>query len=757
MSYFGNARTLVILGNNTRDDIIPDGVTSAFELSQDVPGAYEGNVLVLRKRYITQTIVSASARIQFTSTEIKSSDPATANALAELLPPITNIRDGDVIIASGSSHAQNVGTFYVAPAGVAFNGSTATITCTAPGFTAESEGTNSITLIRGYTTEWEVLEPEFDYTISTLDYKTITFTQIPQESDKIYVMHKGDSTYNLVPSDNSVGPNQLSQNLRNFTVDKFTGNGSTTTYTLSQDAVSGKSILVSVNGVVKDPKDNDISGNTGDYYLASTTSLVFATAPANTSTIRILHLGFSTISRRAALSPSQLGAVADGSITAPKLATSSVIEAKISVGAVTTTKIADDNVTTAKILADNVTGAKILLDNNTAIRGKNTSATAKDLIKNNASNNTEVLSDNTVQLTAGSKTLALTNAGIVTPGTAVSLGDSSHKFVDGKFSGDVASATVTATGNVSCGGTLSAAIITSMLADIAALQAAAEPAGTIKDYAGASVPSGNYLFCNGAEITRSAPYANLFTAIGTTYGAGNGTTTFNIPDLRGRFVLCKSASGTGATLAATGGALDHTHTSTAHTHTLTHTHGLPAHYHGLGTGSTFNIIQSGGHTTILNHTHAGFTTASGGAHTHTVTDPGHNHTINMRGTASAPANMSGTKVSANSTTGVAIDSTNATAIIDNTTGISIPSSGAHTHTITIPAFTGTTSGTGSDGEHIHNVASMAGLIGLVTGGVDGNASMTTASQSTATTSSDGAAATTANNPAYIVLNKIIKY
>ena len=58
--------------------------------------------------------------------------------------------------------------------------------------------------------------------------------------------------------------------------------------------------------------------------------------------------------------------------------------------------------------------------------------------------------------------------------------------------------------------------------------------GFIKPYAGASVPTG-YLLCNGAAISR-AQYPELFAAIGTTWGAGDGSSTFNVPDLRGYFL-----------------------------------------------------------------------------------------------------------------------------------------------------------------------------------------------------------------------------
>ena len=58
------------------------------------------------------------------------------------------------------------------------------------------------------------------------------------------------------------------------------------------------------------------------------------------------------------------------------------------------------------------------------------------------------------------------------------------------------------------------------------------PAGTIVAFAGSSAPTG-YLIANGSAISRTT-YANLFAIIGTTYGVGDGSTTFNLPDLRGR-------------------------------------------------------------------------------------------------------------------------------------------------------------------------------------------------------------------------------
>jgi microcystin-dependent protein len=68
----------------------------------------------------------------------------------------------------------------------------------------------------------------------------------------------------------------------------------------------------------------------------------------------------------------------------------------------------------------------------------------------------------------------------------------------------------------------------------AAPSAQANPVGTILAYAGQAAPAG-YLMCNGQAVSR-AQYASLFSIIGTTYGAGNGSTTFNVPDLRGEFL-----------------------------------------------------------------------------------------------------------------------------------------------------------------------------------------------------------------------------
>jgi len=83
------------------------------------------------------------------------------------------------------------------------------------------------------------------------------------------------------------------------------------------------------------------------------------------------------------------------------------------------------------------------------------------------------------------------------------------------------------------------------------------PTGLISPYGAATAPTG-WLLCDGAAVSRTT-FAELFAVIGTTYGAGDGSTTFNVPDLRQRFPLGKATAGTGATLGGTGGTIDHTH------------------------------------------------------------------------------------------------------------------------------------------------------------------------------------------------------
>lgn len=66
------------------------------------------------------------------------------------------------------------------------------------------------------------------------------------------------------------------------------------------------------------------------------------------------------------------------------------------------------------------------------------------------------------------------------------------------------------------------------------------PVGCVFPYAGSTAPTG-WLLCNGQAVSRTIE-SQLFAVLGTTYGSGNGTTTFNLPDLRGRVIIGKDTT-----------------------------------------------------------------------------------------------------------------------------------------------------------------------------------------------------------------------
>jgi microcystin-dependent protein len=117
--------------------------------------------------------------------------------------------------------------------------------------------------------------------------------------------------------------------------------------------------------------------------------------------------------------------------------------------------------------------------------------------------------------------------------------------------------------------------------------------GEVRTFAGpsAAVPAQWYL-CYGQAVSRTT-YASLFAIIGTTWGIGDGSSTFNLPDLRGRAMFGVDAMG-----------------------------GTPANRITSGVaGFSGTLGSSGGSQNVQVHGHA----VSDPTHTHTLTDPGHNH------------------------------------------------------------------------------------------------------------------------------------
>lgn len=185
--------------------------------------------------------------------------------------------------------------------------------------------------------------------------------------------------------------------------------------------------------------------------------------------------------------------------------------------------------------------------------------------------------------------------------------------------------------------------------------------GTVLPFAGAAAPNG-WLLCYGKAVNR-ADYPNLFAAIGTTFGACDGSTTFNLPDLRGRVPAGKDNMGgtpanrlttagsgvDGPTLGAAGGSQAHTLTTAQ----------MPAHAHTA---------------TDAGHSHG----VTDPTHAHTVYDPGHSHTYD-RITASQPngSGVSNTTSTTNNTTTNTGAATTGIGIYAAATGISVNNGSAN--------------------------------------------------------------------------------
>jgi microcystin-dependent protein len=135
------------------------------------------------------------------------------------------------------------------------------------------------------------------------------------------------------------------------------------------------------------------------------------------------------------------------------------------------------------------------------------------------------------------------------------------------------------------------------------------PVGTIMPYAGTTIPS-NYMKCEGQELSR-IEYDILFSAIGTTYGAGDGTTTFNLPNLKGRVITGIDSNDTDFDVLGEKGG--------EKTHTLT-IQEIPSHSHQFlfdqTPGSNIDAVQVGGSSAWARDT-----TSRGGDQPHNIMQP----------------------------------------------------------------------------------------------------------------------------------------
>ena len=188
--------------------------------------------------------------------------------------------------------------------------------------------------------------------------------------------------------------------------------------------------------------------------------------------------------------------------------------------------------------------------------------------------------------------------------------------------------------------------------------------GTIVNWPSNSLPVG-WLKCDGSAISRT-DYSSLFSIIGTTFGAGDGSTTFNLPNITDKNIL-----GNG-TINETGGNNSVTLTVKnlpSHNHTFTgksHTHTIPAHSHGLN-NHTHSVKAH-------NHTFSGTTVSSGN----------HNHAVINNDSDRDNSAIIATDAGSHGTFGARIETLNVSDF--KYTNSTMKENGSHTHT-----YSGTTS------------------------------------------------------------------
>ena len=300
------------------------------------------------------------------------------------------------------------------------------------------------------------------------------------------------------------------------------------------------------------------------------------------------------------------------------------------------------------------------------------------------------------------------------------------------------------------------------------------PAGVITQYGGTTAPTG-WLLCQGQAISRvNALYTRLFTAIGTNYGIGDGSTTFNVPNLQGSIPVGKDATQSEFdALAETGGSKTST-LSTAnlpsHQHGVgtivpntiaNHLHGVGTilpntianHFHGIGTLSATNTDLGSHNHTQNAHTHTAGA-GNNGYHNHGITN-GLGEFVRRHSTYTAPGYIAGYDANGDGL----IDGTSATlgGFALSNGGPYTDHASSHNHSISITSHTATNQATAL-GSHLHVMSGQVGLNGGHTHTMSGS----TANDGGHTHTMSGSTAlegsgTSFNNLApYIVVNYIIK-
>jgi hypothetical protein len=137
-----------------------------------------------------------------------------------------------------------------------------------------------------------VQEPDVAYLIhenASSQPRIIQFTEAVASTASIYVIHRGIGSTSMKPPTGSVGADQLASNLKTFTTDAFTANGSTAAFTLSETPAVANSVMVFADGILQKATTNySVSGNV----------VTFTSNPANGTEIEVKHMGIRGVMRR---------------------------------------------------------------------------------------------------------------------------------------------------------------------------------------------------------------------------------------------------------------------------------------------------------------------------------------------------------------------------------------------------------------------------------------------------------------------------